>query len=233
MKNKRVGSPAELIEGMFDGATVLIGGFGHAGIPDLLIEAVCDRGLRDLVIVTNNSGRGRTGIARLIECCCLAKIVCSFPIAKEGYVFREWYEAGKIAVEVVPQGTLAERIRCGGAGLGGFLTPTGVGTDVAEGKQQLTVNGNDYLLELPLRGDFALIRADVVDPRGNLTYRKAARNFNAVMATAADLVLVQANREAELGGLDPEVIITPGLYVDRYFVGEAAPAAKAAVAGRN
>lgn len=216
---------------MRDGATVLIGGFGHAGIPDLLIEAVCDRGLRDLTIVTNNSGRGRTGIARLIECGCVAKIICSFPIAKEGYVFREWYEAGRIAVEVVPQGTLAERIRCAGAGLGGFLTPTGVGTDVAEGKQQLTINGDDYLLELPLRGDFALIRANIVDTRGNLTYRKAARNFNAVMAMAADVVLVQANREVELGGLDPEGVITPGLYVDRYFVADAAPAANAAGAG--
>ena len=233
MKNKRYASAAETVSCMRDGATVLIGGFGHAGIPDLLIEAVCDRGLRGLTIVTNNSGRGRTGIARLIESGCVAKIVCSFPIAKEGYVFREWYEAGKIGVEVVPQGTLAERIRCAGAGLGGFLTPTGVGTDVAEGKQLLTVNGSDYLLELPLRGDFALIRANVVDARGNLTYRKAARNFNAVMATAADVVLVQANREVELGGLDPEVIITPGLYVDRYFVAEAAPAAKAAVAGRS
>lgn len=232
MKNKKCATAAEMIGGMFDAATVLIGGFGHAGIPDLLIEAVCERGLRGLTIVTNNSGRGRTGIARLIESGCVAKIVCSFPIAKEGYVFKEWYEAGKIAVEVVPQGTLAERIRCAGAGLGGFLTPTGVGTDVAEGKQQLTVNGKDYLLELPLRGDFALIRADAVDPRGNLTYRKAARNFNAVMATAADVVLAQANREVELGALDPEVIITPGLYVDRYFVAAAEPAAKTAMGGR-
>lgn len=228
MKNKHYASAVEVVACMRDGATVLVGGFGHAGIPDLLIEAVCDRGLRGLTIVTNNSGRGRTGIARLIESGCVAKIVCSFPIAKEGYVFREWYEAGKIGVEVVPQGTLAERIRCAGAGLGGFLTPTGVGTDVAEGKQLLTVNGDDYLLELPLRGDFALIRANVVDTRGNLTYRKAARNFNAVMATAADVVLVQANREVELGELDPEIIITPGLYVDRYFVAQAESAARAA-----
>lgn len=233
MKNKRYTSAAEVVGCMLDGATVLIGGFGHAGIPDLLIEAVCDRGLRDLTVVTNNSGRGRTGIARLIESGCVAKIVCSFPIAKEGFVFREWYEAGKIAVEVVPQGTLAERIRCAGAGLGGILTPTGVGTEVAEGKQILTVNGKDYLLELPLRGDFALIRADAVDPRGNLTYRKAARNFNAVMAMAADVVLVQANRHVELDALDPEVVITPGLYVDRYFVAAAGPAARAMVAGRH
>lgn len=232
MKDKKARSPGDVVQGMFDGATVLVGGFGHAGIPDLLIEAVCDRRLRELTIVTNNSGRGRTGIARLIESGCVAKIVCSFPIAKEGYVFKEWYEAGRIAVEVVPQGTLAERIRCAGAGLGGFLTPTGVGTEVAGGKQLVTVNGNDYLLELPLRGDFALIRADAVDPRGNLTYRKAARNFNAVMATAADVVLAQANREVALGALDPEVIITPGLYVDRYFVAAAEPAAKAAMGAR-
>jgi 3-oxoadipate CoA-transferase, alpha subunit len=228
MRNKRAESAAQLVSYMFDGATVLVGGFGHAGIPDLLIDAVCERGLRDLTIVTNNSGRGRTGIARLVESGCVAKMVCSFPIAKEGYIFREWYEAGKIAVEVVPQGTLAERIRCAGAGLGGFLTPTGVGTEIAEGKQVLKVGQAEYVLELPLRGDFALIRADAVDPRGNLTYRKAARNFNAVMVTAAETVLVQGNREVPLGALDPEAIITPGLYVDHYFVPNVAAAAKAA-----
>lgn len=232
MKDKKVHSAAAAIEGLFDGATVLVGGFGHAGIPDLLIEAVCDRRLRNLTIVTNNSGRGRTGIARLIESGCVGKIVCSFPIAKEGFVFKEWYDAGRIGVEVVPQGTLAERIRCAGAGLGGFLTPTGVGTEIAEGKQTLTIGGKEYLLELPLRGDFALIRADAVDPRGNLTYRKAARNFNAVMACSAEVVVVQANREVALGALEPEVIITPGLYVDRYFVAAAEPALRVAAGGR-
>lgn len=228
MKKKRGSSAAELIEDMFDGATVLVGGFGHAGVPDLLIEAVCERGLKALTIVTNNSGRGRTGIARLIERGCVAKMVCSFPIAKEGYVFKEWYAAGRIGVEVVPQGTLAERIRCAGAGLGGFLTPTGVGTDVARGKKVIEVNGREYLLEVPLRGDFALIRADAVDPRGNLTYRMAARNFNPIMAMAADKVLVQANREVALGEIDAEAIITPGLYVDSYFSAEPVRRAKAA-----
>ena len=213
---------------MYDGATVLVGGFGHAGVPDQLIDAVCERGLKGLTIVTNNSGRGQTGIARLIEQGCVAKMVCSFPIAKEGYIFKQWYEAGKIAVEVVPQGTLAERIRCAGAGLGGFLTPTGVGTDVAQGKQVIEANGREYLLELPLRGDFALVRANTVDPRGNLTYRMAARNFNPIMAMAADQVLVQANREVALGEIDAEMIATPGLYVDRYFSAEPVRRKKAA-----
>jgi 3-oxoadipate CoA-transferase alpha subunit len=218
MKNKRYNSAAAVVADMFDGATVLIGGFGRGGLPISLIDAVCDRRLRDLTIVNNNAGHGRTGIGRLIGEGCVAKVICSFPTGKEAYVFKEWYAAGKIAVEVVPQGTLAERIRCGGAGLGGFLTPTGVGTEMAEGKQLMTLDGRDYLLERPLRGDFALIKADRVDPRGNLTYRMAARNFNPLMAMAADQVLVAANREVELGAIHPETVITPGLYVDRYFV---------------
>ena len=221
MKSKRVGSPADAVKGMFDAATVLIGGFGPGGVPELLIEAVCERGLRGLTVVSNNSGTARTGIARLIEAGCVAKVVCSFPVAKESYVFKEWFEAGKVAVEVVPQGTLAERIRCAGAGLGGFLTPTGVGTDIAEGKQLVTLDGREYLLERPLRGDFALVKSNYVDPRGNLTYRKAARNMNPVMATAADSVIVQANHEVALGVLDPEAIVTPGIYVDCYYAVDA------------
>lgn len=218
MKSKRVSSPADAVKEMVDRATVLVGGFGLSGIPELLIEAVCERKLRGLTIVSNNSGTAKTGIARLIDAGCVSKIVCSFPIAKESYIFQEWFDAGKLAVEVVPQGTLAERIRCGGAGLGGFLTPTGVGTDIAEGKQLVTVDGRDYLLERPLRGDFALIKANYADPRGNLTYRKAARNTNPVMATAADRVIVQANHELNVGELDPEAIVTPGIYIDCYCV---------------
>lgn len=224
MRKKRFNRRTEIVKGMFDGATVLIGGFGPGGVPEVLIEGVCELGLRDLIIATNNSGTERTGIARLIEEGCVGKIICSFPVAKESYVFKEWYEAGKIAVEVVPQGTLAERIRCAGAGLGGFLTPAGVGTDVAAGKQIISIDGREYLLERPLRGDFALIKANLVDPRGNLTYRKAARNMNPVMAMAADQVFVEANREVELGALEPEVVVTPGLYVDRYLVVDEAAA---------
>ena len=224
MKKKRFNGRAEIVKGMFDGATVLIGGFGPGGVPEALIEGVCELALRDLIIATNNSGTERTGIARLIELGCVGKLICSFPVAKESYVFKEWYEAGKIAVEVVPQGTLVERIRCAGAGLGGFLTPTGVGTDIAVGKEIISIDGREYLLERPLRGDFALIKANLVDPRGNLTYRKAARNMNPVMAMAADQVFVEANREVELGALDPEVVVTPGLYVDRYMVVDEAAA---------
>jgi len=209
---------AAVVDCIFDGATVFIGGFGRGGVPELLIEAVCDRKLSNLTIVTNNSGTARTGIARLIEQNCVSKIVCSFPIAKESYIFKEWFEAGKIAAEVVPQGTLVERMSCAGAGLGGFLTPVGVGTELAEGKEHITVDGRQFLLERPLRGDFALIKADMVDPRGNLTYRNAARNFNPVMAMAADMVLVEANRAVGLGGIDPNIVITPGIYVDRYWV---------------
>ncbi|MBI3042623.1 MAG: 3-oxoacid CoA-transferase subunit A [Betaproteobacteria bacterium] len=218
MKNKRVANPAEAVSGVFDGATVLIGGFGLGGLPEALLDALCDRKVRGLTIVNNNSGHGETGIGRLIGEGCVAKVICSFPTSKAAYVFKEWFEAGKIEVEVVPQGTLAERIRCGGAGLGGFLTRTGLGTEIAENKKVVAVNGREYLLEQPLRGDFALVEADLVDPRGNLTYRMAARNFNPVMATAADQVLVQANREVGLGDIDPAVVITPGLFVDRYCI---------------
>ena len=218
VKNKKVASAAEAVAEIRDGATVLIGGFGSAGIADLLVDALCERALRGLTIAHNNSGQGHTGIARLIELGCVAKVITNFPVGKNSFVFAELFEAGKIELELVPQGTMAERMRAAGAGLGGFLTPAGVGTDIAAGKQVISVDGREYLLERPLHADFALIRADRVDPRGNLTYRMAARNFNPVMAMAAAKALVQANREVALGELDPEAIVTPGLYVDRYFV---------------
>jgi len=218
MKQKRCSSTSETVQVIGDGSTVLIGGFGRGGLPIELIDALCDRRVRGLTIVNNNTGHGETGIGRLIHEGCVAKVICSFPVSKESYVFRDWYDRGAIELELVPQGTLAERLRSGGAGLGGFLTPTGVGTEVAAGKQCIHVNGRDYLLELPLRGDFALIKADKVDPRGNLTYRKAARNFNPVMAMAADQVLVVASEEVPLGAIDPEHVITPGLFVDRYCI---------------
>jgi len=230
MKNKRVASAAQALEGVREGATVLIGGFGEGGIPDLLLAALAEIGVRGLTLVAN--GTGGSGVANLIARGQVAKMICSFPLGKDSAVFREWYEAGRIELELVTQGTMAERMRAAGAGLGGFLTPAGVGTDVAAGKQIMTVDGCDYLLEKPLRGDVGLVRADRVDPRGNLTFRKAARNFNPVIATAAELVLVQANREVALGELDPEVIVTPGVYIDRYFVAASPGTGSAAQTGR-
>lgn len=218
VKGKRAPSLHEALAALRDGATVLIGGFGRGGVPENLIEAVCELRLRGLTIVSNNAGTGHTGIARLLEEGCVAKMICSFPLARESTVFGELYSQGKVDLEVVPQGTLAERLRAGGSGLGGFLTPTGVGTDIANGKQIIPVNGRDYLLEKALRGDFALVKAHKVDPRGNLTYRMAARNFNPVMAMAADHVIVEAKDEVPIGALDPECVITPGIYVDSYWV---------------
>lgn len=218
MKKRKVNSPAEAVTGLKDGDVVLIGGFGRGGVPENLIEAVCERGLKDLTIVSNNAGTGHTGIARLLEEGCVRKMMCSFPLAAESVVFQELFARDAVDLEVIPQGTLAERIRAGGAGLGGFLTPTGVGTDIAEGKQVLNIAGRDYLLETALRADVALIKAHKVDAVGNLTYRMAARNFNPIMAMAAAHVIVEAHEELPVGGLDPECIVTPGLYVDRYCI---------------
>jgi 3-oxoadipate CoA-transferase alpha subunit len=218
MKQKKAASLEEAVSHLRDGAIVFVGGFGYGGVPEELIEGVCGRGLRNLTIVNNNAGTGHTGIARLLEEGCVGKMICSFPFAAESVVFREMYEAGKVDLEVVPQGTLAERMRNAGAGLGGFLTPTGVGTEIAEGKQEFEIDGKRYILEKPLRADFALVKAYKVDPRGNLVYRKAARNFNPVMAMAADFTIVEAKEEVPLGALDPEVIVTPSTYVDCYYV---------------
>ncbi|MCZ6510227.1 MAG: 3-oxoacid CoA-transferase subunit A [Alphaproteobacteria bacterium] len=218
MKNKRADTLEDAVANVEDGATVLLGGFGGTSVPEFLIDGVCDRGLRELTIVSNNAGNGRTGLARMIEEGCVAKLICTFPWAKDSFVFKELYDAGKIELEIVPQGTLAERMRTAGAGLGGFLTQTAVGTDLAEGKQALTIDGKDYILELPLRADMALIKAYKVDPRGNLVYRKSARNFSPIMAMAADHTIVEVAEEVAIGDLDPEVIITPGVFVDRYFI---------------
>ncbi|MCZ6455141.1 MAG: 3-oxoacid CoA-transferase subunit A [Alphaproteobacteria bacterium] len=218
MKNKRADTLEDAVANVEDGATVLLGGFGGTSVPEFLIDGVCDRGLRELTVVSNNAGNGRTGLARMIEEGCVAKLICTFPWAKDSFVFKELYDAGKIELEIVPQGTLAERMRTAGAGLGGFLTQTAVGTDLAEGKQALTIDGKDYILELPLRADVALIKAYKVDPRGNLVYRKSARNFSPIMAMAADHTIVEVAEEVAIGDLDPEVIITPGVFVDRYFI---------------
>ena len=218
MKQKRCDDAAQAVEPVFDGASVMIGGFGRSGVAEALTDAICESGVRGLTVISNNSGTEETGIAKLLMAGCVARIVCSFPRATESTVFKQRFDAGEVELELVPQGTLAERIRAGGAGLGGFLTRTGVGTELAAGKRELRVDGETYLLERPLRADFALVKADRVDPRGNLTYRKAARNFNPVMATAAATVIVQAAREVALGAIEPEHVVTPGIYVDRYCI---------------
>ena len=224
MKKKRVKSPEEAVAPISDGAVVMVGGFGRAGVAEALTDAICARGVRNLTIISNNAGTADTGIAKLLMQGCVKKIICSYPRPGESGIFKQLFDAGKVELELVPQGTLAERIRTAGAGLGGFLTKTAVGTELALGKQALTVDGRTYLLELPLRADFALVKGHKIDPWGNLTYRKAARNFNPVMATAAETVIVQAWEEVPLGALDPECIITPGIYVDRYCIYNRPPA---------
>ena len=218
MKNKKSETLEDALGRIGDGATILVGGFGQPGVPEVLIDGVCDLGRRNLTIVTNNAGTGHSGIARLIEEGCVGKLICSFPWAKESFVFKELYDAGKIELEIVPQGTLAERMRTAGAGLGGFLTPTALGTDLADGKPIIEVDGREFVLEKPLHADFALIKAYKADPRGNLVYRKTARNFNPIMAMAADFTIVEVQEDVAIDELDPEVIVTPGVFVDTYYV---------------
>ncbi|MFD3430563.1 3-oxoacid CoA-transferase subunit A [Nocardia fluminea] len=198
-----------------DGATVLIGGFGTAGQPMDLIDALRRHGAKDLTVVNNNAGNGDNGLAALLATGNVRKIVCSFPRQRDSWVFDGLYRAGRIELEVVPQGNLAERLRAAGAGIGAFFTPTGVGTTLAEGKEQRTIDGRDYVLEYPIRGDFALIKAHRADRMGNLVYRKTARNFGPVMATAARTTVVEVGEVVETGALDPEHIITPAIFVDR------------------
>lgn len=217
MINKRVPSLAAALDGIADGATVLVGGFGAVGQPDLLIEALIDQGARDLTIVANNAGSGRVGLARLMEAGRVRRIVCSFPRSAGSVVFEELFRAGRIELEIVPQGTLAERLRAAGAGIPAFYTPTGYGTRLAEEKEAREFGGRQHVLEHALPGDVALIEAWEADRWGNLRYRKSGRNFNAVMATAAKLTIAQTHHMAELGTLDPEAIATPGIYVDRVF----------------
>ncbi len=218
MKGKKSASLEDAVGRIGDGASLLIGGFSDPGVPEFLIDGVCDLKRRDLTIITNNPGFRHGGIVRLIEEGCVARLVCSFQwgLEKELDGFRQLYDAGN--VEIVPQGTLAERMRAAGAGLGGFLTPTAVGTDLAEGKPTMTVDGREYVLEKPLKGDFALIKAFKTDPRGNLIYRKTARNFNPVMAMAADYTIAEVQEDVAMDALDPEIIVTPGVFVDTYYV---------------
>ena len=205
----------EAVEGISDGSTVMIGGFGTAGQPVELIDALIDQGASDLTVINNNAGNGDVGLAQLIALGRVRKIVCSFPRQKDSWHFDEKYRAGEIELEVVPQGNLAERIRAAGAGIGAFFTPTGYGTLLAEGKETRRIDGRDYVLEYPIHADFALVKALRADGVGNLVYRKTARNFGPVMATAARTTIVQVNEIVETGAVDPEVVVTPGIYVDR------------------
>jgi 3-oxoadipate CoA-transferase alpha subunit len=198
-----------------DGATVLIGGFGPAGQPIELIDALRRQGARDLTVVNNNAGNGDTGLAALLAAGQVRKIICSFPRQSDSWIFDGLYRDGRIELELVPQGNLAERMRAAGAGIGAFYCPTGVGTPLAEGKEVRTIDGRDHLLEFPIRGDFALIKAYRADSVGNLVYRKTARNFGPVMATAATTTVAQVSDVVPAGGLDPEAVVTPGIYVDR------------------
>lgn len=215
---KIVQDAAAAVAGIGDGATVLIGGFGTAGQPMELIDALRDGGARDLTIVNNNAGNGDAGLAALLRAGRVRKIVCSFPRQTDSYVFDELYRAGDIELELVPQGNLAERMRAAGAGIGAFYCPTGVGTPLAQGKEQRTIDGRDYLLEYPIHGDVALVKAHRADTAGNLVYRKTARNFGPVMATAAACTVVQVDEVVDAGQLDPESVVTPGIYVDRVVV---------------
>lgn len=201
--------------GIADGATILVGGFGMAGMPTTLIDALIEQGAAGLTIVSNNAGNGDTGLAALLAAGRVAKVICSFPRQADSYVFDGLYRAGKVDLEVVPQGNLAERIRAAGAGIGAFFCPTGVGTPLAAGKETRTIDGRDYVLEYPIRGDVALIGAHIADRSGNLLYRKTARNFGPVMATAAALTVVEVGRVVDTGRIDPEAVVTPGIFVDR------------------
>lgn len=215
MINKIVESLSAAVADVRDGATVMIGGFGTAGMPSELIDALIDQGARDLTIVNNNAGNGDTGLAALLKAKRVRKVICSFPRQVDSYVFDGLYHAGEIELELVPQGNLAERIRAAGAGIGAFFTPTGYGTPLAEGKETRVIDGKHYVLEYPIHADFALIKAERGDRWGNLTYRKTARNFGPIMASAAKCSVAQVREVVQLGELDPEVVVTPGIFVQR------------------
>jgi len=211
----RVAADADqAVAGIADSSTVLVGGFGMAGMPVTLIDALIRQGATDLTVVSNNAGNGDTGLAALLAAGRVRKMVCSFPRQSDSWVFDDLYRSGRIELEVVPQGNLAERMRAAGAGIGAFFSPTGVGTPLAEGKETREIEGRSYVLELPIRADVALIAAHVGDRMGNLTYRKTARNFGPVMATAARRTIVEVGRVVEIGEIDPEVVVTPGIYTD-------------------
>ena len=215
MIDKRIGRIADAIHDISDGATVMIGGFGEAGSPTELIHALIDHGAKNLTIVNNNTGNGEVGLAALIGNGQVCKMICSYPRSSHSKVFPELYRAGKIELEIVPQGTLAERIRAGGAGVPAFYTATTIGTPLAEGKETRNINGRDYVLEYGLLADYALIKCQTADRMGNLTYNKTARNFNPIMCTAAKVTIVQTRQIVPVGSIDPEHVATPGIYVNR------------------
>jgi 3-oxoadipate CoA-transferase alpha subunit len=215
MVNKLFASPEAALADIPDGATIMIGGFGNAGMPAELIDALIAQGAGDLTIVNNNAGNADTGLAALLKAKRVRKILCSFPRQADSWHFDALYRAGEIELELVPQGTLAERIRAAGAGVGAFYTPTAYGTRLAEGKETRRIGDREYVLEYPIHADYALIKAERADRWGNLVYRKSARNFGPIMASAARCAVVQVRETVELGVLDPESIVTPGIFVKR------------------
>jgi 3-oxoadipate CoA-transferase alpha subunit len=215
MIDKIVPSLAAAVDGIQDGATILIGGFGTAGMPFALVDALIAQGAKDLTIVSNNAGNGETGLAALLKARRVRKIICSFPRQTDSWVFDGLYRAGEIELEVVPQGNLAERMRAAGAGIGAFFCPTGFGTLLAGERETREIGGRNYVLEYPIQGDVALIKALKADRWGNLVYRKTARNFGPVMATAAKITVAEVQEIVELGALDPEAVATPGIFVQR------------------
>lgn len=215
MIDKIVATPAAALADVADGATVMIGGFGTAGLPNELVEALIAQGAKDLTIVNNNAGNGDSGLAALLATGRVKKIICSFPRQADSWHFDKLYREGRIELELVPQGNLAERIRAAGAGIGGFFTPTGYGTELARGKETRLIDGRWHVLEHPIHADLALIKAERGDRWGNLTYRMTARNFGPIMAAAAKVTVATVHDVVPLGALDPETIVTPGLYVQR------------------
>ena len=215
MINKIAASIAEALADVKDGSTVLIGGFGTSGIPGELIDGLIEQGAKDLTVVNNNAGNADHGLAALLKTGRVRKIICSFPRQVDSWVFDELYRSGKLELELVPQGNLAERMRAAGAGIGAFFCPTSYGTELARGKETREIDGRQYVLEYPIHGDVALVKAEAGDRWGNLVYRKAARNFGPVMATAAKKTVATVYEIKELGELDPEAIVTPGIYVNK------------------
>ena len=232
MIDKRVADPEAAVDGVADGATVMIGGFGEAGSPIELIHALIDHGASGLTVVNNNTGSGEVGLAALIRAGRVAKMICSYPRSANSTVFPELYRSGRIELELVPQGTLAERIRAGGAGIPGFYTPTAVGTELVEGREVREFDGRDHVLEHALTADLALIKARRADRHGNLVYNRTARNFSPLMAMAATTTVVQVAEVAATGGIDPEVVVTPGIFIDR-VVHVASPAHESDLVARG
>jgi len=228
MIDKRVASAHAAVADIFDGAAVMIGGFGEAGSPIELIHALIDQGAKDLTVISNNTGTGLVGLAALLRAGRVRKVICSFPKTAGSTVFPDLYRAGKVELELVPQGTLAERIRAGGAGVAAFYTPTAAGTPLADGKEIRVFHGREHVLEHGLRADFTLIKGRTADTHGNVLYHRTARNFAPMMATAATVTIVQAAEVVDAGALDPEAIVTPGIFVDR-VVHVPAPALESAL----